>query len=92
MVVGIRAALARWAYRSVTADDTAVFALPRHAAVMRATATGSLKEAGKIVRLGCGAALVGDDELCGGFVGKGRGSEEKEEESGGESFHGDLQW
>ena len=57
---------------------------------MGATATGSLKDAGQVVSLCCGAALVGDDELCGGFVGKGRGSEEKEEESGGESFHDNL--
>ena len=57
---------------------------------MGATATGSLKDAGQVFRLGRRAALVGDDELCGGFVGKGRGRKEKEEESGGESFHGDL--
>ena len=64
--------------------------MARHPAVMGATATGSLKDAGQVFRLGCGAALVGDDELCGGFVGKGRGPEEKEEESGGKSFHGNL--
>lgn len=28
--------------------------------------------------------------MCGGFVGKGRGREEKKEESGGNSFHGNL--
>ena len=57
---------------------------------MGATATGSLKDAGQVVRLGCDAALVGGDGLRGGFVGKGRGPEEKEEESGGKSFHGNL--
>ena len=60
---------------------------------MGAAATGSLKDAGQVVGLGCGAALVGGDGLGGGgLVGNGRGREEEEEESGGESFHGNLQW
>ena len=59
--------------------------------MVRTTATGSLKDAGQVVSLCCEAALVGGDGLgCGGFVGKGRDREKKEEESGGESFHGDL--
>ena len=58
---------------------------------MGATAAGSLKDAGQVVGLGGGAALVGGDGLDGsGVVGKGRGRKEKEEESGSESFHGDL--
>ena len=73
------------------ADDTAIFALARHAAVVGATAPGSLKDAGQFIRLGSGDALVGDDGLgCHWFVGKCRGREKKKEESGGESFHGDL--
>lgn len=88
--VRIRTAFARWAERAITANNPAIFALARHAAVMRATAAGSLKDAGQVVGLGCGAAMVGGDGLRGGFVGKGRGREKKEEESGGESFHGDL--
>jgi len=80
-----------WAERAVTAHNATITALPRHAAVMGATAAGSLKDAGQFVRLGCGGALVGDDGLGGGcVVGKGRSREEKEEESGGESFHGGL--
>lgn len=58
---------------------------------MGTTATGSLKDAGQIVGLGSGGALVGDGGLGGdGVFGKGRDGEEKEEERGGESFHGDL--
>ena len=58
---------------------------------MGTTATGSLKNTGQFVRLRSCAALVGDDWLGGGwFIGKGRDGEEKEEESGGESFHGGL--
>ena len=55
-----------------------------------ATAPGSLKDAGQFIRLGRVATLVGGDGLCGGFVGKGRDGEEKEEESSGNSFHDDL--
>ena len=57
-----------------------------------ATAPGSLKDAGQFIRLRSGGALVGDDRLGGGwFIGcKGRGPEEKEENRGGESFHGNL--
>ena len=59
--------------------------------MVRTTATGSLKDAGQVVSLCCEAALVGGDGLgCGGFVGKGRDREKKEEESGGESFHDNL--
>ena len=59
--------------------------------MVRTTATGSLKDAGQFIRLGSGGALVADYGLGGGgVVGKGRGSEEKGEESGDKSFHGDL--
>lgn len=93
MRLGIRATFARRAEGAVTAHNATITALPRHAAVMRATAAGSLKDAGQFVRLGCGGALVGDDGLGGGcVVGKGRSREEKEEESGGKSFHGGLPW
>ena len=45
-----------------------------------ATATGSLKDAGKTVRLGRGGALVGGSGLAGGgLIGKDRGREEKEQ-------------
>lgn len=58
---------------------------------MGATATGSLKDTGQVVGLGSGGTLVGDDGLRrGGGIGKGRDGEEKEEESSGESFHGNL--
>jgi hypothetical protein len=86
----ISSALARRADSSITANNPAIFALARHAAVVGAAATGSLKNARKIVRLGSGAALVGDDGQGGGFVGKGRSREEKKEECSGESFHGGL--
>lgn len=60
---------------------------------MRATATGSLNDAGQVVGLGIGGALVGDYGLGGGcVVGKGWSREEKEEESDGKSFHGGLPW
>lgn len=77
--VCVCAALTRRADRSVAADNAAIFALTRHAAVMGTAATGSLKDAGQVVWLGSGGALVGDDGLGGsGVVGKGRDGEEKE--------------
>lgn len=58
--------------------------------MVRAAAPGSLKNVGQVVRLGCCAALVDGYGLAGGwFIGsKYRGREEKDEESGGKSFHG----
>lgn len=78
---------------AVTAHNATITALARHAAVMGATATGSLKDTGQVVGLGSGGTLVGDDGLRrGGGIGKGRDGEEKEEESSGREFSWATSW